>query len=84
MATEKQQLFTKVTGLTYDVEKITDPVKLAWLVPDGAMLQGDKAKNRKAQDTAAFLKAAGLTETSKIDVYDDEEPAGSSSSSIDD
>ena len=83
MAT-KQELFTKVTGLTYDVEKITDKTKLAWLVPDGAMLQGDKAKNRKAQDTAAFLEAAGLTETSKIDVYDDEEPAGSSSSSIDD
>ena len=37
-----------------------------------AMLQGDKAKNRKAQDTAAFLEAAGLAETSKIDVYDDE------------
>ena len=48
------------------------------------MLQGDKTKNRKAQDTAAFLAAAGLAETSKIDVYDDEEPAGSSSSSIDD
>ena len=83
MAT-KQELFTKVTGLTYDVEKITDNAKLAWLVPDGAMLQGDKEKNRKAKETAEFLAAAGLEETSKIDVYDDEEPAGSSSSSIDD
>ena len=34
--------------------------------------------------TAAFLAAVDLAETSKIDVYDDEEPAGDSSSSIDD
>lgn len=78
---EKQALFTKVTGLTFDHEAITDPAKLAWLIPDGAMLQGDKTKNRKAQDTAAFMKAFNLEESSKIDVYDEEDTTESSSSS---
>ena len=82
MAT-KQELFTKVTGLTFDVEKITDDTKLAWLVPDGAMLQGDKEKNRKAKETAEFLVAAGLSETSKIDVYDEEDTTDNDSSSYD-
>ena len=74
----KQELFTKVTGLTYDVEKITDPVKLAWLVPDGAML--NNKDGRKAIDTAAFLEAAGIEVKSKIELYDDEEETSGSSS----
>ena len=80
MAT-KQELFTKVTGLTFDVEKVTDPTKLAWLVPDGAML--DNPNGRKRIDTKAFLDAARLETTSKIDIYDDEEDNDNNSSSFD-
>jgi len=84
MATEKQKLFTKVTGLTYDVEKITDPVKLAWLVPDGSMLSNKEG--RKAKETVAFLEAAGLDKSVKlseveISAYEDEEVSGGSGSS---
>ena len=84
MAT-KQELFTKVTGLTFDVEKITDKAKLAWLVPDGAML--DNPEGRKAKETEEFLDAAGIEKNlkfSEIEVeYDDEEPSeGSNDSSF--
>lgn len=71
----KQELFTKVTGLTFDVEKITDPEKLAWLIPDGAMLEN--SEGRKAKETSEFMDLAGIDKTKKfstIDVdYDDED-----------
>lgn len=77
MAT-KQELFTKVTGLTFDVEKITDETKLAWLIPDGKML--DNPEGRKAKDTAEFMDAAGLDKNLK---YDEVEEGGDDSSSDD-
>ena len=85
MAT-KQELFTKVTGLTFDVKKITDPVKLAWLIPDGAML--DNPNGRKAKDTKEFMAMANLDEDSKFSTvevdYDDEDDNDSSSDSSSD
>lgn len=59
----KQELFTKVTGLTFDVEKI--PVeKLSWLIPDGKML--DNAESSKFQAFSEFAEAAGLEISGKI------------------
>lgn len=78
MAT-KQELFTKVTGLTFDVEAIKDDAKLAWLIPDGAML--DNPEGRKAKETAEFMEAAGLDKGLK---YDEEEPSDDDSSFDDD
>ena len=84
MAT-KQELFTKVTGLTFDVEKIQDNDKLAWLIPDGAMLENPEG--RKAKDTKEFMSAAGLDEDSKFSTievnYDDEDPVDDSDSTED-
>ena len=60
----KQELFTKVTGLTFDVEKITDPVKLAWLIPDGAML--DNAEGSRFEITKEFMSAAGIDVDGKV------------------
>ena len=60
----KQELFTKVTGLTFDVEKITDPVKLAWLIPDGAML--DNAEGRRFETTKEFMSTAGIDVDGKV------------------
>jgi len=81
MAT-KQELFTKVTGLTFDVEKITDSEKLAWLIPDGAML--NNVDGRKAKETKEFMNIAGLDENSKFSTvevdYDDEENDDNTSS----
>ena len=81
MAT-KQELFTKVTGLTYDVEKITDPEKLAWLIPDGAMLENEDG--RKAQLTKEFMEMAGISKDKKFSTvevnYDDVEESDDSSS----
>jgi hypothetical protein len=81
MAT-KQELFTKVTGLTFDVEKITDSKKLAWLIPDGAML--DNSDGRKALETKEFINVAGIDENSKFSTvevdYDDEENDDNTSS----
>lgn len=74
----KQELFTKVTGLTYDLEKISDKTKLAWLVPDGSMLNNEEG--RKAIDTKAFLEAADIDVKSKIELYDDEEESSGSGS----
>lgn len=83
MAT-KQELFTKVTGLTFDVEKITDLDKLAWLIPDGAML--DNPEGRKAKETKEFMALVGLSEDSKFSTvevdYDDTEDDDDNSSSI--
>ena len=70
----KQELFTKVTGLTFDVEKLSKE-KLEWLIPDGAML--DNPEGRKVKETAEFMDVAGIDKTKKfstIDVdYDDED-----------
>ena len=82
----KQELFTKVTGLTFDVEKIKDEQKLTWLIPDGAMLN-DNENNRKAKETKEFMAAAGLDEDSKfstIDIDYDPESGDDDDSSNDD
>ena len=90
MAT-KQELFTKVTGLTYDVEDIKDEELLTWLIPDGAML--DDPEGEKAKDTAEFMAAAGLDKSTKFDdedtdndssSYDDEDDSDDESSDLDD
>jgi len=85
MAT-KQELFTKVTGLTFDVEKYLEshePEQLAWLIPDGAMLDGE---GRKKDDTLALLEELGLDKESKFSTadieYDDEDPSENDSSNI--
>lgn len=85
-----QELFTKVTGLTWDVEsliaegKITKE-KLAWLVPDGAMLEGDVETNRKRKETAEFLEAVDIDSDLKFSTadveYDEEDPLEDDSSS---
>ena len=86
MAT-KQELFTKVTGLTFDVDKL-DTDKLSWLTPRGAMLNGEADNNDKLKDTLEFFDAAGIdydnsnyddvedtdNETSEDDTLEDEEP----------
>ena len=59
----KQELFTKVTGLTFDVEKISAD-KLGWYIPDGAML--DNSDSRKLQDTQEFMEEAGLPVEGKV------------------
>ncbi len=83
MAT-KQELFTKVTGLTFDVEKITDPNKLAWLIPDGSMLEGE---GRKTELTKEFMAAADLDEDSKFSTvevdYDDTDTSDDDNSNDD-
>jgi len=70
----KQELFTKVTGLTFDVEEIKDNNELAWLIPDGAMLDGD---GEKAAITKEFMSVIGLDADLKFSTaeveYDDEE-----------
>ena len=75
MAT-KQELFTKVTGLTFDVEKITDENKLAWLIPDGKML--DNPEGRKAKETTEFMDAAGLDKNLKYDEVEENDDDSSS------
>lgn len=70
----KQELFTKVTGLTCNVEDITDESLLSWVIPAGAMLGGDIDKNQKAKDTLELCEALGVDPTEKFgeDVnYDD-------------
>lgn len=85
MAT-KQELFTKVTGLTFDVEEYLEShenEQVAWLIPDGAML--DSAGNKK-DDTLALLEELGLDKETKFSTadieYDDEDPSENDSSSI--
>ena len=82
MAT-KQELFTKVTGLTWDVETLTDKELLSWLVPRGAMLSGDPETNEKLKDTLEFCEAAGIELESNTDGYDDIEDNGDDSSNDD-
>jgi hypothetical protein len=60
----KQELFTKVTGLTFNPDKITDPVKLAWLIPDGAMLESKSG--RRYEMTQEFMEEAGLPIDGKV------------------
>lgn len=67
-----QELFTKVTGLTWDVNKLTDSQKKRWLIPDGAML--DK-NNKKAKDTIELLSKLGLSKEDKIDLTPEEKEA---------
>lgn len=67
-----QELFTKVTGLTWDVNKLTDSQKKRWLIPDGAML--DK-NNKKAKDTIELLSKLGLSKEDKIDLTPEEQEA---------
>lgn len=59
----KQELFTKVTGLTFDVEKLS-PEKLAWLIPDGSMLDNNSPK---FELTKEFMEVAGLNVDGKVD-----------------
>lgn len=77
-----QELFTKVTGLTYDVNLITDENLKKWLIPDGSMLDTD---GDKADATKELIEAWGLSlddKFSSVEVeYDDEEDSDSDSSS---
>ena len=79
---KKQELFTKVTGLTFDVNEIEDNEKLTWLIPDGAMLDGDE-NSQKVKDTKEFMSLAGISEDSKFSTvevdYDDEDDTDDSS-----
>ena len=64
--------FLKVTGNTWDVEKLVnegkiDAKKLSWMIPDGAML--NNSYNQKYQETQEFMTAAlavGLELTAKV------------------
>lgn len=67
-----QELFTKVTGLTWDVNKLTDEEKKKWLIPDGAMLDG---KSEKLNDTLELLKKFGLSAEDKIELTEEEKAA---------
>jgi len=58
-----RELFTKVTGLTFDPSNIPAD-KLAWLIPDGAMLEGEE--NRKAKLTKDFMEDANLDLSKKF------------------
>lgn len=80
---ELQELFTKVTGLTWDIASVKDEKtdeELAWLIPDGAML--DDPECQKAKDTKELLGMLGLSEDTKFSEVDIEE--GDDSSSYDD
>lgn len=80
---ELQELFTKVTGLTWDITSVKDdktPEELAWLIPDGAML--DDPEYQKAKDTKELLGLLGLSEDTKFSEVDIEE--GSDDDSNDD
>ena len=67
-----RQLFTKVTGLTFDPSNLSEE-KLAWLIPDGAMLEGEN--NRRAELTKEFMEDAGLDLSEKFsDVEPEEKP----------
>ena len=77
---ELQELFTKVTGLKWDIESVKDTKtdeQLAWLIPDGAML--DNPEGRKAKDTKELLAMLGLTEDTKFSEVDIEEGDDNSS-----
>lgn len=77
---ELQELFTKVTGLTWDIEAVKDEKtaeELAWLIPDGAML--DDPEYQKAKDTKELLGLLGLSEDTKFSEVDIEEGSDDSS-----
>jgi hypothetical protein len=59
----KQELFTKVTGLTFDVSKVDDS-KLAWLIPDGKMLDGE---GKKTELTKEFMAEANIDIAEKFE-----------------
>ena len=76
--TEKQRLFTKITGLTFDVEKVSAE-KLSWLIPDGKML--DNSEGKRFVETRAFMEEAGLPVAGKVTTevekkYTKNKPAG--------
>ena len=76
---ELQELFTKVTGLTWDIASVKDEKtdeELAWLIPDGAML--DDPECQKAKDTKELLGLLGLSEDTKFSEVDIEEGDDSS------
>jgi len=76
---ELQELFTKVTGLTWDIASVKDEKtdeELAWLIPDGAML--DDPECQKAKDTKELLGMLGLSEDTKFSEVDIEEGDDSS------
>ena len=58
-----QKLFTKVTGLTFSVDKIPAE-KLAWYIPDGAML--DNNDSEKLKVTAEFMESVGIDMSEKV------------------
>ena len=58
-----QKLFTKVTGLTFSVDKIPAE-KLAWYIPDGAML--DNNDSEKLKVTSEFMESAGIDMSEKV------------------
>jgi hypothetical protein len=58
-----QKLFTKVTGLTFSVDKIPAE-KLAWYIPDGAML--DNNDSEKLKITSEFMESAGIDMSEKV------------------
>ena len=92
---ELDNLWTKVTGLTWSVEAVIQNInsnenltaeektaviaKLAWNIPDGIMLMDN---SQKAKDTAALMEALGLEPESKLD-YDVESDDEDSSSYLD-
>lgn len=76
---ELQELFTKVTGLTWDIASVKDEKtdeELAWLIPDGAML--DDPECQKAKDTKELLGMLGLSEDTKFSEVEVEEGDDSS------
>lgn len=72
---EIQKLFTKVTGITWDITKLSDEARkkllVKWLIPDGSMLE---VNNQKSKDIIQLLEAFGLNKNEKIDLsFDDSE-----------
>ena len=72
----KQELFTKVTGLTWDVEKLANmpEEKKKWLIPDGVILEN--ADGVKFKMTKEFMDEIGLdiADKSLVEIIEDEEP----------
>ena len=62
----KQELFTKVTGLTWDVEKLANmpDAKKQWLIPDGVILEN--VDGVKFKLTKEFADEIGIDINSKV------------------
>lgn len=62
----KQELFTKVTGLTWDVEKLANmsDEKKKWLIPDGVILEN--AEGLKFKLTKEFAEEIGIDINDKV------------------